>query len=279
MRLGQIRFENKITAALVEGDEARPIPDYTTAELIRKAEAESVALSDLAKEMAMRHSEPFIPAIPIHPVEVWGCGCTYPSEPRSHAGQREEGMYTEAYAQARPEIFFKGTARICVGPGQAVGIRPDSEFTTPEPGLAVVLGRNGNVLGYTLGNDISAWDLERANPLFLAQSKTYKGACALGPVIVTPDELPDLNGLELTCTVLRQGQTRFSETVPLAHLSRTVPALLEYLLRANPVPAGSVLLTGTGIRIAEEAALAPGDTVAVRIPEVGELSNPAAVVE
>jgi 2-dehydro-3-deoxy-D-arabinonate dehydratase len=279
MRFGQIRFDNKITAALVEDDQARPIPGYNTAELIRKAEAESVPLSELAKEMAIRHSEPFVPAIPINPVEVWGCGCTYPSEPRSHAGQPGERIYEEAYAEARPEIFFKGTSRICVGPGQPVGIRRDSGFTTPEPGLAAVLGRNGNVLGYTIGNDISAWDLERANPLYLAQSKIYKGACALGPVIVTPDEFPDLNALEMTCTILRESKSRFSDTVPLAHLSRTVPALIEYLLRANPVPAGSVLLTGTGIHITQEAALAPGDIVTVLIPEIGQLSNPAAIVE
>ncbi len=279
MRFGQIRFDNKITAALFDGDQARPIPGYNTVELIRKAEAEGVSITDLATEMAIRHSEPYVPAIPINPVEVWGCGCTYPSEPRSHAGQREEKLYAEAYAEARPEIFFKGTARICVGPGQPVGIRPDSSFTAPEPGLAVVLGRNGNVLGYTLGNDISAWDLERENPLYLSQSKIYKGACALGPIIVTTDEVPDLNGLEMSCAIVRDGERRFFDSVPLARLSRTVTTLIEYLMRANPVPAGSVLLTGTGIRISESAALAPGDTVAVRIPEIGELSNPAALVE
>ena len=50
---------------------------------------------------------------------------------------------------------------------------------------------------------------------------------------------------------------------------------MEFLLRSNPVPAGSVLLTGTGIIVPEEAALAPGDTVSIKIPEIGELSNPA----
>jgi 2-dehydro-3-deoxy-D-arabinonate dehydratase len=279
MRFGQIRFDNKITAALFEGGQARPIPGYNTVELIRKAEAEAVPVAELAKGMAIRHGEPYVPAIPIYPLEVWGCGCTYPSEPRSHAGWRQEEMYAEAYAEARPAIFFKGTARVCAGPGQPVGIRPDSRFTAPGPSLAVVLGRNGNVLGYTLGNDISAWDLERENPLYLAQSKIYKGACALGPVIVTADEMPDLGGLEMSCTVLRGGERRFFDSVPLARLSRTVTALIEYLMRSNPVPAGSVLMTGTGIRMTENAALAPGDTVVVRIPEIGELSNPAALVE
>jgi 2-dehydro-3-deoxy-D-arabinonate dehydratase len=279
MRFGQIRFDNNITAALFEGDQARPIPGYTTVSLIHKAEAEGVPITDLAREMAIRHSEPFVPAIPIFPVEAWGCGCTYPDEPRSHAGQREEGLYAEAYADARPEIYFKGTARICVGPQQTIGIRPDSRFTAPEPSLAVVLGRNGKVLGYTLGNDVSAWDLERENPLYLTQSKFYKGACALGPVIVTPDELPGLGGLEMSCSILRDGERSFFETIPLARLSRNVATLIEYLLRANPVPAGSVLLTGTGIRITGDAALIPGDTVVIQLPEIGELSNPVALAE
>jgi 2-dehydro-3-deoxy-D-arabinonate dehydratase len=50
-------------------------------------------------------------------------------------------------------------------------------------------------------------------------------------------------------------------------------------LRANPVPAGSVLLTGTGIIVPEDAALAPGDTVSIRMAEIGELVNPAAMVQ
>ncbi|HOK44520.1 MAG TPA: fumarylacetoacetate hydrolase family protein [Bryobacteraceae bacterium] len=279
MRFGQIRFENNIAAALFEGDQARPIPGYTTASLIRKADAEGVSLIDLAREMAIHHSQPSTPAIPIFPVEVWGCGCTHPDEPRSHAGEPGEALYEQAYAGSRPQFFFKGTARICVGPGQPAGIRPDSSLTGPAPCLAVVLGRNGTVLGYTLGNDISAWDIARANPLYLTQAKFYKGACALGPVIVTPDELPDLSCLQITCSIERDGVQRFSETIPLARLSRSVNTLIEHLLRANPLPAGSVLLTGTGLRIQEEAALAPGDTVVIRVPEIGELSNPVALAE
>lgn len=279
MRFGQIRFDNKITAALFEGEQARPIPGYSMVELIRKAEAESVPLATLAAQMASRHSEPLVPAIPINPVEVWACGCTYEARVASAHGQEERGVYAQVFAQARPEIFLKGTARVCVGPGQPVGIRFDSKFTAPGPGLAMVLGRKGNVLGYTLGNDVSAWDIERENPLYLAQAKIYAGSCALGPLIVTPDELGELSGLEMTCEVLRDGQRHFFDSVPLARLARTEAALVEYLLRANPVPAGSVLMTGSGIAITEDAALAAGDTVIVRMAGIGELANPAAVVQ
>ena len=278
MRFGQIRFDNKITAALFEGEQARPVPGYSMVELIRKAEAESVPLTALAAQMASRHSEPCVPMIPISPVEVWACGCTYQESPDFHGGQDERGVYAQVHTKARPVIFFKGTARVCVGPGQPVGIRFDSGFTAAEPGLAVVLGRNGKILGYTLGNDVSAWDIERENPLYLAQSKFYRGSCALGPVIVTPDELPELSGLEMSCTVLRNGQRHFFDSVPLARLARSEATLVEYLLRGNPVPAGSVLLTGTGIIVPREAALAPGDVVTIRVPGIGVLSNTAALV-
>ena len=198
---------------------------------------------------------------------------------RNAAANAASDIYEHAYSDPRPEVFFKGTARICVGPGQAIGIRPDSSFTVPQPGLALVLGRKGTVLGYTLSNDVSAWDIERENPLYLSQAKTYTGSCALGPVIVTPDELPPLAELEMSCTVIRDGQQRFFDSVPLARLARTDAVLLDYLLRANPVPAGSVLMTGTGINITEDAALAPGDTVLIRIAEIGELVNAVALVQ
>ena len=177
-----------------------------------------------------------------------------------------------------PEIFFKGTARVCVGPGKKIGIRSDSKFTAPEPELAVVLGQGGQILGYTLANDVSAWDIERENALYLPQSKVYNCCCALGPVIVTADELKDPYNLTLTCTIQRGGKTIFQGDVSTSRLHRKLETLIEYLLRANNVPAGSVLLTGTGIIVKEDAALAPGDSVSISVPEIGTLTNTAAVV-
>ena len=281
MRLGQIRFDNKLTAALFEDGMARPIPGYTTVELIRKAETESAPLGELASQMAICHRESCPPSIPISPVEVWACGCTYQTSATFRDGEhgRDQGIYGHVYTHDRPEIFFKGTARVCVGPGQPIGIRFDSSFTAPEPELAIVLGRKGKVLGYTIANDVSAWDIERENPLYLPQSKIYTASCALGPTILTSDEVPDVSKLEMSCTIVRGGETRFRGSVPLAKLARRIDALIEYLLRANPVPAGSVMLTGTGIIVPQEAALEPGDVVAIAIPGIGELSNPAAIVQ
>jgi 2-dehydro-3-deoxy-D-arabinonate dehydratase len=280
MRLGQVRFENKNTAAIFEGGLARPVPGYTTVELIRKAETEAVPLTELAKEMASHHPVEAEPLIPIHPVEVWACGCTYGGATGFQCQWHniEGSIYRQVCQQPRPDLLLKGTARVCVGPGQAIGIRPDSECTLPEPELAAVLGRKGRIVGYTLANDLWARDIERINPLYRPQSRIYTASCALGPVIVTADELTDPYALSIACTIQRGAQQRFSGTVSTLHLWRKLEDVVSYLLRANPVPAGSVLLTGTGIMIGDQCALAPGDVVRISNAEIGELANPAAVV-
>ena len=280
MRLGQIHFDGSTVAAIFEDSRARPIPGYTMAELIHRSEAESVSLPSLAAKLVSHQAVEAAPLIPIYPAEVWACGCTYETSASFRDAEHgtREGMYAHVYRSPRPEIFFKGTARVCVGPGQAIGIRADSKFTAPEPELAAILGSRGAILGFTLANDVSAWDIERENALYLPQSKVYSACCALGPVMVTADELPEPYGLEMTCTVTRGRRVTFRGQVSTARLHRKLEVLVEYLLRANPVPAASVLLTGTGIIVTEDAALAAGDTVSITVREIGELANTAAVV-
>lgn len=280
MKLSTVKWNAGTTAAVFDEEGARPIPGYSVLDLIRRAAMERVALSELALSHASVQHQPLEPLKPLEPREVWACGCTYEvsSSFRDAEHGTREGFYAYVYREPRPEIFFKGTARVCVGPGEPIGIRSDSKFTAPEPELAVVLGGKGAVLGYTLANDVSAWDIERENPLYLPQSKVYDGCCALGPVIVTADELTDPYTLEMTCTIARDGATIFSGNVSTSKLHRRIETLVDFLLRANSVPAGSVLLTGTGIIVPQEAAIQPGDVVTIRIPEIGELSNPARIV-
>jgi len=273
-------WNGAVTAAIFEGPQARPISGNSLYNLLCLAEREHKPLGTLVNDLESESPVIATPLIPIHPPEVWGCGCTYESSAALRDAEHgtREGFYAHVYRDERPEVFFKGTARVCVGPGEAIGIRSDSQFTAPEPELAVLLGSQGRVLGYTLANDVSAWDIERQNPLYLTQSKIYKGACAFGPVFVTPDEMGDIRALRMTCQIERGGRTLFSESVGLDKLNRTIETLIEYLLRCNPAPAGSLLLTGTGIIATQEAALAPGDIVTIAIPQIGALRNPAAVV-
>lgn len=280
MKLGQVRLEGRLTAAIFEEGRARLIPEYTLYDLICRADKENAPLTGLARGLVSAHREVTPPILPLHPREVWACGCTYAMSASFRDAEHgtREGFYAQVYKGARPEIFFKGTSRVCAGPGKNIGIRADSNFTAPEPELAVVLGGEGKVLGYTLANDVSAWDIERENPLYLPQSKMFTGACALGPYIVTADELPDPYAIDITCSIQRGGSTIFSETVSTSTMSRKIPDLIAYLLRSNAVPAGSVLLTGTGIIVRQDCALAPGDVVAISAPQIGELRNTAVAV-
>ena len=257
MRLGQIKWNGGATAAIFNHTSARPIPDYSLYELIARAEKQGASLPELAEELSIPKPVPAEPLIPLQPREVWA----------SYGGHTEND---------RPGIFLKGTARVCVGPGQAIGIRPDSSWTAAEPELALVLGAKGRVIGYTLANDVSARDIERENPDYLAQSKTFHGCCALGPIMVTVDEIPDPLTLMVSCTITRNGETIFHGAVSTERLG--VERTVEFLMRANPVPAGSVLLTGTGFSL-DQVALKAGDSVSISVDQIGELRNPAAVLE
>ena len=276
MKLGQIQLDGGHVAAIFTAGGARAIPGHTMRELIDEAESEGVSLADLAERLAVPWPDSAAtPAIPLFPSEVWGCGCTYETSASFRDGEQgtRDGMYAQVYRGGRPEIFFKGTSRVCAGPGEPIGIRSDSKFTAPEPELALILGSGGKILGYTLADDVSAWDIERENPLYLPQSKTYDGCCSLGPYIVT--DLADPYSLHMTCTITRQGVMRFEGSTSTARLNRKFETLVEFLLRSNEVPPGAVVLTGTGIIVTEAAALEEGDTVAIEVPELGRLENTA----
>ncbi len=128
-------------------------------------------------------------AIPITAPEVWGCGVTY----RRSADFREEGLgiYDRIYEADRPELFYKASPSRSVGPHAPIGRRRDSQFTAAEPEVALVVSSGGDILGFTIANDVSAWDIERDNPLYLPQSKIYAGCFSFGPAVVTPDEIAD----------------------------------------------------------------------------------------
>jgi 2-dehydro-3-deoxy-D-arabinonate dehydratase len=282
MKLGQIRWEGRVTAAVFEeGRSARPIPGYTLRQVVDECEKRQQTIHEFAKDHASKGLVEAEPAIPIDAREIWAAGCSYEMSASFRDAEHgtREGFYRHAFTAPRPEIFFKGTARTSTGPGGRIGIRADSKFTAPEPELAVLLGAKGHVLGYTLANDVSAWDIERENPLYLPQSKVYTGCCALGPWFVTVDEIADPYSLELSCTIRRGGKLLFEGATSTAKLGRKIEDLITFLLYANAVPTGSVLLTGTGIIVTQDAALAPGDAVSIACPSIGTLENEAMLVQ
>lgn len=211
---------------------------------------------------------------PIDSPEVWGCGVTYKRSADMRDDDSEQDIYSRVYHADRPEIFFKATPSRCVGPNGFIGIRSDSALTATEPELAYVLGDDGEIIGYTLCNDVSAWDIERDNPLYLPQSKVFYGCCALGPMFVTPSELDDPYNLDMQCTVLRGDEVIYEGGVNTSQINWKFEQLTEFLMRDNPIPFGTVVSTGTGIIVPNDLPLAAGDVVEIEIDGFGTLSNP-----
>ena len=212
--------------------------------------------------------------IPVSPPEVWCCGVTYRrSQEAREVETNVKGIYDLVYNASRPEIFLKGTTRHCVGPEAKIGIRGDSKWSVPEAELALVLGPEGKLVGFTGGNDVFSRDIEAENPLYLTQAKTFIGSCALGPSIVTIDEIGPEPRLRIECKVFRTGKSVFKGSTNTSLMKRSVEELRSYLLRFNPVPLGSVCLTGTGIVPPDNFSLEEGDTVEVRIEKTGVLRN------
>jgi 2-dehydro-3-deoxy-D-arabinonate dehydratase len=222
--------------------------------------------------------EPYELLAPIEAPEVWCAGVTYE---RSRDARVDESavkdVYTLVYDAPRPELFMKDAGmRRTVGPGRPIGIRDDSAWSVPEPEIGVVLGKHGRIAGVTIGNDVSSRDIEGANPLYLPQAKIYAGACAIGPAVHVPDGDDGHDGsYHLTLRVTDEwGRIVFEGETFTTKMRRTFAELVRWLLVDNPVPPGSVLLTGTGLVPPDSFTLLPGHFVEIHVPEIGTLVNP-----
>jgi 2-dehydro-3-deoxy-D-arabinonate dehydratase len=207
---------------------------------------------------------------------VWAAGVTYY---RSRNARMEESkdagggsFYDRVYAAERPELFFKATGRRVVGPGAAVRIRSDAKWSVPEPELTLLVNPVGEIVGYTVGNDMSSRDIEGENPLYLPQAKVYDGSCAIGPCILLSSE-PLSKATVIRIEIVRQDKTVFSGNTTLAELKRDPKELVHFLYRDNSFPQGAFLLTGTGIVPGDDFTLAIGDVVQITIDGIGTLEN------
>ncbi|EMA58419.1 fumarylacetoacetate hydrolase [Halorubrum lipolyticum DSM 21995] len=211
--------------------------------------------------------------LPVTPDEVWAAGVTYRiSEQAREAESGKPEVYIDVYDSERPELFLKATPSRTVGPNDAVGIRGDSTWDVPEPELGVVLHRE-EVVGYTIGNDVSSRSIEGENPLYLPQAKVYDKCCALGPCVATPEVVDDPHDLGMTLTIERDGEVCFEDSTSTSEMATTCERLVSYLRRHNDLPETVVLLTGTALVPPESFTLAEGDRIAIDIDEIGQLVN------
>src|SRR5688572_26915793 len=215
------------------------VPDLAWDAIFSLADPRRLLLEGIeAHGTVHRRSEPTEAEIlpPISCQEVWAAGVTYL---RSRDARKEEAksggggdFYDKVYEADRPEIFFKSTAHRTVGIGQAIRIRKDSKWNVPEPELTLAINPKGQIIGYTIGNDMSSRDIEGINPLYLPQAKVYDGSCALGPGIYLPEDKKPLPATtEIKLTISRGGKAAFTGATSIAQMKRQLPELVEYLYR------------------------------------------------
>ncbi|MCA9008962.1 MAG: fumarylacetoacetate hydrolase family protein [Planctomycetaceae bacterium] len=213
---------------------------------------------------------------PIDQQEVWAAGVTYK---RSQVARMEESEsaashYDKVYTADRPELFFKATPNRVSGPGQALRVRSDSSWSVPEPEFTLVINKHGKIVGYTVGNDMSARDIEGENPLYLPQAKFYKQCAGLGPCVQLADGPLNQDAVDIQLEIRRGGKTISKDATKLSQMKRTPEELVAWLFRENELPNGAFLMTGTGIVPEDNFTLEDGDEVSITITGIGTLKNP-----
>jgi 2-keto-4-pentenoate hydratase/2-oxohepta-3-ene-1,7-dioic acid hydratase in catechol pathway len=210
---------------------------------------------------------------PLRPGKIVAIGLNY----RDHA--REAGLELPE----RPLVFAKFPSSV-IGPGAPIEIDP--RVTTRvdwEVELTVVIGRRtrhvsradalGAVYGYTVGNDVSARDVQFGDRQW-TRGKSLDGFCPLGPLVVTADEMPDPQALQLETTVNGEVMQQSST----AEMVFGVAELIEFCSASFTLEPGDVIMTGTPWGVGEfmdpKRSLHPGDEVVVSVDGVGSLANP-----
>lgn len=216
---------------------------------------------------------------PMKSQELWASGVTYlrSKEERQEESKDAGGgdFYQRVYEAERPELFFKANLNRVVGHGGKVRIRKDSSWDVPEPELTLVVNYRAEIVGYTIGNDMSSRSIEGENPLYLPQAKTYDGCAALGPCIaLVPDGLP--SETTITLVIRRNEQEAFRGSVAISQITRRFEELVGFLFRESSFPHGALLMTGTGIVPDNNFTLASGDEITINIDGIGTLANTVA---
>jgi 2-dehydro-3-deoxy-D-arabinonate dehydratase len=207
--------------------------------------------------------------------EVWAAGVTYKqSEQARMEESRTPDIYAKVYSAKRPELFFKATPRRVAGPGASIVVRTDSTWDVPEPELVLVVNAHAEIIGYTIGDDVSSRSIEGENPLYLPQAKFYSGCCAIGPGITPAWEVSDPYNLTIHLAIERNGQVHWEGETSTRELKRSFDDLVTYLFRENDFPDGVFLFTGTALVPERPFTLEPGDVVQIDIDQLGTLRNP-----
>jgi 2-keto-4-pentenoate hydratase/2-oxohepta-3-ene-1,7-dioic acid hydratase in catechol pathway len=207
-----------------------------------------------------------------NPPRIFGIGVNY-AEHAAESGTRMRDV---------PTVFMVLSSAV-VGPGAKVVLPKNSSMVDYEAELAVVIGKAGHriaaseweehVFGYTIMNDVSARDVQRATSQW-SLGKSFPTFAPMGPWVVTKDEIADPHRLGISLTI---GGERLQDANT-SQMIYKVPALIEYLSGIVPLAVGDVISTGTpagvGMGRTPQRWLKAGDEMIIEIEGIGELRNP-----
>ncbi|WP_332696113.1 fumarylacetoacetate hydrolase family protein [Halalkalibacter lacteus] len=274
--LASVTAENKVYSlpysCFLEVVEVAKTKDVRPVDLVNEIITQSVPLTESFEELDL--------LVPVLAPEVWAAGVTYQKSKEARNYEATNGkldattFYDKVYDAERPEIFFKSTKERTIGPRGELFLRSDSNWQIPEPELGLVLGSEGEILGYTIGNDMSCRDIEGENPLYLPQAKLWANSCSIGPAILLAETVEDPYQFEITCKIYRNDELVVEGSASTSQLKRKFDELASFLRRDNIVFPGTVLLTGTCIVPPNEFTLDDGDQIEIEISNIGKLSNP-----
>jgi 2-keto-4-pentenoate hydratase/2-oxohepta-3-ene-1,7-dioic acid hydratase in catechol pathway len=184
---------------------------------------------------------------------------------------REHAAEMGGDAPAEPLLFLKPNTSV-IGPGDAIVRPPQSERVDVEGELAAVIGRVAKnvpaeraadyVFGYTVANDVTARDLQRADGQW-TRAKGFDTFCPLGPAIQT-----EFDAATARLQTRVNGQVR--QDAPLSDMIHPVARIVAYASAVFTLLPGDVILTGTPAGVGPVQA---GDVVEVEITGIGILRN------
>lgn len=275
MRLARARHGNRVVLVRLEGDTAVVVADesaHPAADVLREALANGTDLAGSGVQQVPADSLTLLAPV-ANPAKLLCVGLNYADHAR------------ESQMEAPPApVLFAKTPNSIIGPGEPVAFRKgDTEQVDYEAELVVIIGRRTRdvaesealdaVLGYTVGNDVSARDAQFADGQWL-RGKSFDSFAPLGPVIATPEEIGDVQSLRVVCRVngetLQDGSTK--------EMIHPVAKVIAYVSRFITLEPGDVIMTGTpdGVGFARKPPifLTDGDDVEVEVERIGALRNP-----
>jgi 2-keto-4-pentenoate hydratase/2-oxohepta-3-ene-1,7-dioic acid hydratase in catechol pathway len=211
-----------------------------------------------------------------------GCPISSPSKiiclGKNYAEHAQEGGFD---APTKPLLFCK-TLNTLNGPYDPIVLPRSSGQVDWEVELALIIGKEGKriprqaamdyIAGFTIMNDVSGREAQFSESQWF-RGKSFDTFAPMGPAILTPDEIGDVNNLELVATldgqVMQSGNTR--------DLIFDIPAIIEYISQDITLMPGDVISTGTpaGVGIFRDppVLMQKGSVIECRIDPIGAILN------